>query len=78
MRNQESTQVVESFKMSNILELNEQEKQILDQLKRIINEECEKLDNDISELQTQLLQTSRTQSTKAPNTKELKDFSNKL
>jgi hypothetical protein len=46
--------------MSNILDLNEQEKQILDEFKRIINDECEKLDIDISELQNLLLQTSKT------------------
>lgn len=55
MRAQESTQVVESFKMSNILELNQKEKQILAEIKRIITEECDKLDNDIQELQTQML-----------------------
>ena len=43
--------MVESFKLSNILEFNEQEKKILDEIKRIINEECDKLDNDIAELQ---------------------------
>jgi hypothetical protein len=36
--------------LSNILEFNEQEKKILAEIKRIINEECDKLDNDIGEL----------------------------
>ena len=70
--------MVASLKVSNILELNEKEKEILAEMKRIINEECERLDNDIGEIQTQMLQTSKAQNVKAPNNKELKDFSNKL
>ena len=45
--NEESTQgeqrIVESFKLSNVLELSEQEKGILSQIKKIMNEECERL-----------------------------------
>ena len=45
--NEDSTQgeqrIVESFKLSNVLELSEQEKGILSQIKKIMNEECERL-----------------------------------
>ena len=41
--NNNETQVVEDFKLSNILEFNEQEKKILAEIKRIMNEECERL-----------------------------------
>lgn len=44
--------IVESFKLSNILELNEQEKQIVSEIKRIMNEECESLQEDIDDIQT--------------------------
>ncbi|CDW91275.1 UNKNOWN [Stylonychia lemnae] len=72
------TKVVESFKLSNILEFNEEEKKILAQIKKIINEECDKLQEDIDEIQNQLLQSSKNQTPRAPNQKELKDFSVKL
>jgi len=49
MQNKEN-KVVESFKLSNILEFNESEKKILAEIKRIIGEECEKLQEDIEEL----------------------------
>lgn len=39
--NQGERKIVESFKLSNILELNEQEMGIVSEIKRIINEECE-------------------------------------
>ena len=39
-----------SLKVSNILELNEKEREILDEMKRIINEECERLEFDIDEI----------------------------
>lgn len=35
--------MVESLKLSNVLELDEREKQILDEIKKIIGEECERL-----------------------------------
>jgi hypothetical protein len=38
--------------MSNILELNVQEKKILAEIKRIMNEECDKIQIDIEDLQT--------------------------
>jgi hypothetical protein len=43
---------VESFKLSNILELSEQEKSIVTEIKRIMNEECDRLQSDIDEIQT--------------------------
>jgi len=42
MQNKEN-KVVESFKLSNILEFNEEEKKILAEIKRIIGEESNKL-----------------------------------
>ena len=35
--------IVESFKLSNVLELSEKEKSIISEIKRIMNEECERL-----------------------------------
>lgn len=40
---QNNDRVVESFKLSNILEFNEEEKKILAEIKRIISDECDKL-----------------------------------
>jgi hypothetical protein len=37
------TRIVESFKLSNILELSDQEKSIVEQIKQFMNEECERL-----------------------------------
>jgi hypothetical protein len=39
--NQGERKIVESFKLSNILELSEQEIYIVSEIKRIMNEECE-------------------------------------
>jgi hypothetical protein len=35
--------ILESFKLSNILELSDQEKQIVSEIKRIMEEECDRL-----------------------------------
>ena len=43
--------IMESFKLSNILELGEQERAIVEQIKEIMQEECEKLQGDIDEVQ---------------------------
>ncbi len=43
-----------------------------------MNEECERLQADIDELQSQIMQASKNACVKAPNPKELKDFSVKL
>eukprot|EP00347_Sterkiella_histriomuscorum_P007591 403348332 len=76
--NQE-TQVIEGFKLShNILEFNEEEKKILAQIKSIMQEECDRLQEDIDEIQNQLMFNSKQKTQKVPNQKELKDFSNKL
>lgn len=47
--------IVESFKLSNILELSAQEKAIVAEIKRIMDEECDKLQFDIDEIQAQLI-----------------------
>ncbi len=51
--------IVESFKLSNILELSEQERSIVAQIKEIMEEECERLQADIDEVQAQLIDQSR-------------------
>jgi len=47
----EETQIVETFKLSNVLELSEQEKGIISEIQKIMNEECEQLQADIDEVQ---------------------------
>lgn len=74
----QNTQVVDSFKLSNILDFNEQEKKILADIKSIIGEECDRMQQDIDELQTSMMQASATAVVKVPNPKELKEFSSKL
>lgn len=49
------TRIVESFKLSNILELSDQEKSIVEQIKKFMNEECDRFQSDIEELQAQLI-----------------------
>ena len=44
--------IVESLKLSNILELSEREKSILAEMKIIMNEECDRLQMDIDEVQS--------------------------
>jgi len=39
----ENPRIVDSFKLSNILELSDQEKAIVAQIKQIMNEECDRL-----------------------------------
>jgi len=53
------TRIVETFKLSNVLELTEQEKGIIAEIKRIITEECDQLQADIDEVQAQLMNQSR-------------------
>ncbi len=69
---------MESLKLSNILELSEQEKSIVEQIKSIMNEECERLQFDIEELQASLIDQSKIKVKRPPTSKELKDFSQKL
>jgi hypothetical protein len=47
----EETQIVDTFKLSNVLELSEQEKGIISEIQKIMNEECEQLQADIDEVQ---------------------------
>lgn len=70
--------ILEDLSLSNILELSEQEKSILDGIKRIMNEECDRLQFDIDEVQAQLLSESKQKAKRPPTSKELKDFSQKL
>ncbi len=49
------TRIVESFKLSNILELSDQEKSIVEQIKKFMDEECDRFQSDIEELQAQLI-----------------------
>lgn len=53
------TRIVETFKLSNVLELTEQEKGIIAEIKRIMTEECDQLQADIDEVQAQLMSQSR-------------------
>lgn len=53
------TRIVESFKLSNILELSDQEKSIVEQIKQFMNEECDRLQGDIDEVQAQLIDQTR-------------------
>lgn len=69
---------MESLKLSNILELSPEEKFIVEQIKAIMNEECERLQFDIEELQACLIDQSKIKTKKPPTSKELKDFSQKL
>lgn len=46
----DNNNIVQSFKMGNILDLSEEEVNILSEIKKIINEECEGLQQDISEV----------------------------
>ena len=69
---------MESFKLSNVLELSAEENSIVVEIKRIMNEECEKLQADIDEMQLQLLNQSSKKAKRPPSSKELKDFSQKL
>ena len=43
--------IVESFKLSNILELGEKERAIVSQIKEIMSDECDRLQADIDEVQ---------------------------
>ena len=52
---QTETRFVEAFKLSNVLELSEKERAILAEIKRIMEEECEKLQVDIDEVHSQLI-----------------------
>ena len=47
---EEETQIVDTFKLSNVLELNSKEQEILAEIKRIMQEECESLTMDIEDL----------------------------
>ena len=49
------SKIVESFKLSNVVELKPEEKEILEEIKKTINEECDRLNLDIEELQFKLL-----------------------
>lgn len=42
--------IVECFKLSNVLELNQREKQIINEIKNIMEEECQKLASDIDDI----------------------------
>lgn len=50
---------MDSFKLSNVLELSEKEKDILLEIKRIMEEECERLAYDIEDVQNQMMANSR-------------------
>lgn len=53
------------------MELKQEEREILEEIKKTINEECEKLNLDIEEIQFKLLN-------KPPTAKELSAYSSKL
>lgn len=42
--------VIDGFKLKNVLEFNEEEKKIIEQIKMIMNEECERLQDDIDSI----------------------------
>jgi hypothetical protein len=42
--------VIDGFKLSNVLDLNEEERKILNEIKRIMQDECDRLLEDIEEI----------------------------
>lgn len=48
--NQGERRIVEGLRLSNILELSEQEKSVMNEVKRIMEEECDRLQFDIDEI----------------------------
>lgn len=50
IKDTQETQVIEGFKLSNILDFSEEEKKILAEIKRIMQEECDRLQEDIDEI----------------------------